>query len=34
MREERRQRECVPSAFWLNVFFLFEAAMLGNIVCF
>lgn len=29
-REERRQRECVPSASWLVVFCMFEAAMLDN----
>ena len=33
-RGEERQRECFPSAFWLNVFFLLEAVMLGNMfVC-
>ncbi len=30
MREEKRQRECFPSAFWLNLFFLFEAITLGT----
>lgn len=34
MREERRQRECFPSAFWLNILFLFEAALTANVSCF
>lgn len=31
MREARRQTDCFSSAIWLNVFFLFKVAMLGNI---
>lgn len=31
MREARRQTDCFSSAIWLNVFFLFKVAILGNI---
>lgn len=34
MREEKGQRECFPSVFWLDVVFLFEAIMPSNMFCF